>query len=198
MQDNINDTGSLNRDLPNPIAFNSWKHHLGYVKSFLQNQTNHTKSDSFIREIVLFIGDSQLDFYIGNLTPINIADEILSILDKNIVVTQADYLNWLSSEGADFRCVSISDGSSWTLRLGQSSRYVHIHPSRHSAKTVRVKSSSLKSVYAFLFYYGVSDIEITVEKINFARNRLAKLPTLKPNSHLAAITRIIQYFASDF
>lgn len=186
---------SLNNELPKPIAFNCWKHHLGFVKGFLQNQTNYSKSEPFIREVIQFIGTSQFDFYIGNQTPMGIVNEIVSILEKENVLVLSDYSNWLSKEGADYRCVFISDGSNWTLRLGQGDRYVHIHPSRHSKKTVRVKSSSLKSVYAFLFHYGISDAEISIEKINFVRNRLAKLPTLKPNSPLAAITRIIKLFS---
>jgi len=194
MLDNSNEIKSLNDELPKPIAFNCWKHHLGFVNGFLQNQTNYTKSDAFIREVIQFIGTSQFDFYIGNQTPMSIANEILSILEKDNTLALSDYTNWLTLEGADYRCVSISDGSNWTLRLGQGDRYVHIHPSRHSKKTVRVKSSSLKSVYAFLFHYGVSDAEISIEKINFVRNRLAKLPVLKPNSPLAAITRIIKLF----
>jgi len=195
MPDNSYEIKSLNSELPKPIAINCWKHHLGFVNGFLQNQTNYTKSDAFIREVIQFIGTSQFDFYIGNQTPISIANEILSILEKDNMLALSDYTNWLTLEGADYRCVSISDGSNWTLRLGQGDRYVHIHPSRHSKKTVRVKSSSLKSVYAFLFHYGVSDAEISIEKINFVRNRLAKLPILKPNSPLAAITRIIKLFS---
>jgi len=194
MPDNSYEIKSLNGELPKPIAFNCWKHHIGFVKGYLQNQTNYSKSDAFIREVIQFIGTSQFDFYIGNQTPMSIANEILSILEKDNTLALSAYTSWLTLEGADYRCVSISDGSNWTLRLGQGDRYVHIHPSRHSKKTVRVKSSSLKSVYAFLFHYGVSDAEISIEKINFVRNRLAKLPVLKPNSPLAAITRIIKLF----
>ena len=194
MPDNSYEIKSLNGELPKPIAFNCWKHHLGFVNGYLQNQTNYTKSDAFICEVIQFIGTLQFDFYIGNQTPMIIANEILSILEKENTLALSDYKIWLTLEGADYRCVSISDGSNWTLRLGQGDRYVHIHPSRHSKKTVRVKSSSLKSVYAFLFHYGVSDAEISIEKINFVRNRLTKLPVLKPNSPLAAITRIIKLF----
>lgn len=195
MLDNSYEIKSLNVELPEPIAFNCWKHHLGFVNGSFQNQTNYTKSDPFIREIIQFIGNSQFDFYIGNQTPLSIANEILSILEKNNAIALSDYTNWLLSDGADYRCVSISDGSNWTLRLGQGNRYVHIHPSRHSKKTIRVKSSSLKSVYAFLFYYGTSEVQISVEKINFVRNRIAKLPSLKLNSPLAAITRLINLFS---
>lgn len=194
MLDNSYEIKSLNSELPKPIAFNCWKHHLGFVRGCLDKQTNYTKSDAFIREIIQFIGDSQFDFYIGEQTPLSIANEILSMLEKNSVLALPDYTNWLAEDGSDYRCISISDGSNWTLRLGQGARYVHIHPSRHSKKTVRVKSSTLKSVYAFLFHYGISEVEISIEKINFVRSRLAKLPSLKPNSPLAAITRIIKLF----
>ncbi len=194
MFDENYDIKSLNSELPKPIAFNCWKHHLGFVNDLLCKQSNYSQSDSFIREVLQFIGESQFDFYIGDQSPISITNEIISILEKNNALALSDYKSWLAVDSADYRCVSISDGSNWTLRLGQGDRYIHIHPSRHSKKTVRVKSSSLKSVYAFLFHYGVSDVEVSIEKINFVRSRLAKLPSLKPNSPLAAITRIIKLF----
>ena len=194
MSDISHDIKSLNSALPKPIAFNCWKHHLGFASEFLRYPTNYSKSDSFIREIIQYIGDSQFDFYIGEKEPVDITTELLAILERNNALAHTDYINWLSIDGFDYRCVSISDGSNWTLRLGQGDRYIHIHPSRHSKKTVRVKSSSLKSVYAFLFYYGIPDVELSVEKMNFVRNRFAKLPSLKPNSHLAAIARILNLF----
>lgn len=195
MIENNHEIKSINQDLPKPIAFNCWKHHFGYVRDRLNDQTSYLSNDNFIREMVQFIGESQFDYYIGSLDATNIATEIIEQLNTKNVLNQITYKEWLCSEGNDYRFISLTDGSNWTLRLGQgNTRFIHIHPSRYSKKTVRVKSSSLKTAYAFLFYYGLSDVEISNEKINFIRNRFVKLPGLKPFSPLTAIRRILDLY----
>ncbi len=196
MAENYQDIKSINNELPKPIAFNCWKHHFGFVRNILNNPTNNSKNDNYIREIIQFIGESQFDYYLGNLDVFVVANEVSDYLKSQNAFNQIDYKEWLNSEGADFRCISLSAGSNWTLRLGQGNdRYIHIHPSRHSKKTVRVKSSSLKTAYAFLFFYGLSDAEISIEKVNYVRNRIAKLPALKPHSPLTALRRILDLYA---
>ncbi len=195
MVDNQQEILSINYELPKPIAFNCWKHHLGYVRNVLDKQTNYSKNDTFLREIVQFIGESQFDYYLGTLDVFSISNEVIDYLKSVKAFSHNDFKEWLASEGADYRCISLSDGSNWTLRLGQGDdRYIHIHPSRHSKKTIRLKSSSLKTAYVFLFYYGLSDAEISIAKVNHVRNKFAKLPPLKLTSPLAAISRIINFF----
>lgn len=196
MSDNQNVLKSINYDLPKPIVFNCWKHHLGYVRNILINKTDYGRNENFIREIVQYIGESQFDFYTGSLDVFSIANEVILYLKSQNVVSLSEYQEWLILEGVDFRCVLLSDGSTWTLRLGPSSdRYIHIHPSRHSKKTIRVKSSSLKTVYAFLFYYGLSNAEVSIEKVNHIRNKFAKLPVFRSSSPLTAICRILDLFS---
>jgi hypothetical protein len=186
---------SLNSELPKPIAFSSWKHHLGYVKQELSRPRNALSNDSFILEIVQFLGDSNIDFYFGTLDLKTITSEVIQKLESEKVYNLNEYKNWLISEGLDYKCIFLSDGSNWTLRLGQNdSRYIHIHLSRHSKKTVRVKSSTLKTVYAYLLYYGLSDDDFTIEKVNFVRRKFVKLPSFKPTSALAAVSRILDLF----
>jgi len=195
MADNQYDSKSLNNELPKPFAFSSWKHHRGYVHQVLSNQNKALSNESFILEVVQFLGDSNIDFYTGILDVKAISSEIIQKLEAERINTLSDYKNWLSTEGSDFRCISLSDGSNWTLRLGQNeSRYVHIHPSRHSKKTVRVKSSTLKTAYAFLLYYGLADIDLSVEKLNFVRRKFVKLPPFKPTSAMVAVSRILDFF----
>jgi len=195
MADNQYDSKSLSNELPKPIAFSSWKHHRGYVHQVLSNQNKVCSNESFILEVVQFLGDSNIDFYTGILDPKAISSEIIQKLESEKINNLSDYKNWLFTEDLDYKCISLSDGSNWTLRLGQSeSRYVHIHPSRHSKKTVRVKSSTLKTAYAYLLYYGLSDIEFSVEKINFVRRKFVKLPPFKPTSAMVAVSRILEFF----
>jgi len=195
MVENSCEAKSINHELPKPIALNCWKHHLGYVKHLLNNQTNNSRDTAFIRDILQFIGESQFDFYIGNLDAHGISEEVINQMKLINTLNPTDYQAWICSEGRDYQCISLSDGSNWTLRLGQNqNRYIHIHPSRHSKKTIRVKNSTLKTVYAFLFYYGLSNAEISIEKINFIRNKMVKLPTFKATSALVAISRLFNHF----
>lgn len=196
MVENHQEIKSINHELPKPIALNCWKHHLGFVRNVLAKQSNYSKSDTFLHEIVQFIGGSQFDYYLGTLDVNTLSNEVIDFLKSENAFSPKNYKEWLNSEGIDYRCISLSDGSNWTLRLGQGDdRYIHIHPSRHSKKTIRVKSSSLKTAYVFLFYYGLSDSEISIVKVNSVRNKFAKLPALRLTSPLAAISRILNLFA---
>lgn len=195
MADNQYDSKSLCVELPKPIAFSCWKHHRGYVHQKLSNQNKALSNETFILEVVQFLGDSNIDFYTGILDINAISNEIIQKLESEKINSISDYKNWLSLEGSDYRCIPLSDGSNWTLRLGQNeSRYVHIHPSRHSKKTVRVKSSTLKTAYAYLLYYGLTDIDLSVEKLNFVRRKFVKLPPFKPTSAMVAVSRILDFF----
>jgi hypothetical protein len=196
MDDNHQDIKSIIQKLPINIAFSCWKHHLGFARNALNNRTNYSKSDNFIREIVQLIGGSNIDYYIGTLDILTIANEVIDYLKTENAFNPTDYKEWLISENTEYRCILLSDGSNWTLRLGKADeRYIHIHPSRYSKKTVRVKSSSLKTAYAFLLHYGLSDSEISTDKINLVRNKFVKLPALKPISPLTAIRRILDLFS---
>jgi hypothetical protein len=197
MIENQYETKSINQELPKPIAFNCWKHHLGFVKNILNNQTNYNQSETFIREVIHYIGESQFDFYKGELNIHSISNEIIISLESINALSLNEFKEFIGSEGKDYKCISLSDGSNWTLRLGQNDdRYIHVHPSRHSKKTVRVKSSTFKTVLAYLFYYGLPNNDILVEKVNFVRSRFVKLPPFKSSSALIAISRILNLFTT--
>ena len=186
---------SINYELPKPIALNCWKHHLGFVKHLINHQIKSSGNEELLREIIQFIGESQFDFYTGTLDVNSISNEVISQVKLLNALTLSDYQAWICSEGKDYKCISLSDGSNWTLRLGQNDdRYIHLHPARHSKKTIRVKNSTLKTVYAFMFFYGLTNAEISVQKVNFVRNKFVKLPPYKPSSALVAFSRVFDLF----
>lgn len=196
MTDNQYEIKSICDELPKPIALNCWKHHLGYIKTVLALPSN-IRNEEYIHEIIQFLGESQFDLYTGPLDILDISEEVINQLKFINAINLVEYKTWINSDGKDYKSISLSDGSNWTLRLGQSdNRYIHIHPSRHSKKSIRVKNSTLKTVYAFLFFYGLTKDKITIEKVNFVRNRFVKLPPLKPSSALVAISRIFNLFVS--
>jgi len=195
MAEIVNGALSINQRLPKPIAFNCWKHHMGYIKDSLDSNESFSTSHLNIHEIIQFIGDTNVDFYYGDLDPISISNQIINHIEQEITISIDTYNEWICSEGNDYKTIYLSDGSNWTLRLGQiKERFIHIHPSRHSKKTVRVKSSTLKTVMAYFFTFGIYDVQISVEKINKVRSKIAKLPSLKPTAPLVAVFRIADRF----
>ena len=108
MVENQYEAKSLNYELPQPIALNCWKHHLGFVKHLLNNQTNYSKNEAFIREIIQFIGESQFDFYIGTLDAFSISNEVIGQLKLLNALDLIDYKAWICSEGKDYKCILLS------------------------------------------------------------------------------------------
>ena len=195
MDETLNGVMSINDGLPKPIAFNCWKHHLGYIKSVLNSNDLNSGSHLNIQETIQLIGESQVDFYYGSLDPNSISNQIISQIESKIALNIHDYKEWISSEGSDYKNIFLSDGSNWTIRLGQSDeRYIHIHPSRYSKKTIRVKSSTLKTVIAYFYQYGFIDDQLTAEKVNRVRHKIVKLPPFKSTSPLVAVSRILNLF----
>jgi hypothetical protein len=82
MNELFNGSLSLNLILPKPIAFNCWKHHLEYVKSTLDSNSYFNVSRLNIHEIIQHIGESNVDFYYGNLAPETISSQVISYLEK--------------------------------------------------------------------------------------------------------------------
>ncbi|MDX2071127.1 MAG: hypothetical protein SFV55_22045 [Haliscomenobacter sp.] len=126
--------------LPKPVLFHPLKHHLGYIRHFIQNTTD----DEFYAAIPR-IGASQMDLYCGELSLLNIGQEILVQLAAMEIATESDFISFLAI-GKGHQNLIISDGSSWTLLRGDDPEfYVHIHPARYARHCIRVKAGVLKT-----------------------------------------------------
>ncbi|RJP72725.1 MAG: hypothetical protein C4539_03170 [Ignavibacteriales bacterium] len=165
----------------NPVLLNLWKHHLGFIIGNIVK----TKSEAdleIIRTNLLKIGGSQMDLYIGSLTPENILDQVYSFIQSNQLTTKENYQSWLSSDsGKEYSQFSLSDKSDWTFRLGnEEDKFVHIHPSRYSPNTIRIKATVLKTailVFSFLNFKNGSYIDINL--INRLRKEYLEESPLK-------------------
>ncbi|GBD86423.1 hypothetical protein BMS3Abin03_00343 [bacterium BMS3Abin03] len=120
-----------------------------------------------------------MDIYLGKLSPQSIAAEIIHKLKQSGSDSISTFKSWLYDTGKDYRLLTVSDKSVWTIRLSNNSkRYVHIHPGRYSPHTVRVKALTLKTAI-------VSAILSTKEKyfeltfINNIRVSILNAPPLK-------------------
>lgn len=175
-----------------PILFNPIKHHTGAIKQIIGETTNE---EDLLRTL-LTIGESQMDLYVGELSVGEITQQIIKQLKQKNVITQTEYSEWINSGGSDYKMLTLSDNSQWTLRLSNDNeKYIHIHPGRYSPRTMRIKANTLKTaiavnVYAKVNKYNPLDLEI----INYARKEILGESPIKSISTNSGLGKIIALF----
>lgn len=183
----------INCSIPLPLTFNCWKHHTGLIKKQIEFYRGEKISVNELQKSLLVIGESQMDLYVGKLSPQSICDELVSQLKSTGVLAFEEYKKWLFEKGKEYRLTEISDSSVWTLRLGnQEERYVHIHPGRYSPVTIRVKALTLKTAIAVLIInYEKTFTLIDTQQINEVRMKILNLPPIKKVTSNSAVIRVI-------
>jgi len=188
-----------NFKIPLPVTFNCWKHHAGFIKSQTDLLQKSKMSKDALRKLLLIIGESQMDLYLGKLNPNQIANQIINNAKGYGAKSYSVYGNWLSEEGKSYKQMRISDKSVWTLRLGnEKKRYIHIHPGRYSPLTIRVKAVTLKTTIAVRVLVEEIDSELpNLKSINEVRTSFLKLPPLKSLSLSSGIGKFLNIFNQD-
>ena len=102
-------------------------------------------------------------------------------LQKQNHFEDEQYNHWISSSKKSYKLVDIRDDSRWTLLIGKGDgRYIHIHPARYSAKTMRIRALPFKTATMLL---ATPQIELTsenlVESINYIRKLYFNEPPVK-------------------
>ncbi|MEJ2505980.1 MAG: hypothetical protein P8Y81_06935 [Ignavibacteriaceae bacterium] len=186
----------LNCNIPPPVNLNCWKHHAGFIKEQIHLIAHKKISEPGLKKILLTIGESQMDIYLGKLTSTQIAKGITETLKKNFKFKLNNYSKWLSEEKKDYKLLTISDKSVWTLRLGKDQeRYIHIHPGRCSPLTIRVKSSTLKTyILSEVFSIDKETKQDELMYINKLRVGFLNLPPLKSISSSKGLLRLRNLF----
>ena len=139
-----------------------------------------------------------IDLYYGNLSIEDICKEITEILKTENHYKKDEYISFLNSIGKKYRKIKLSDGSGWTMLIGrEAERYIHIHPSRASKRTIRVRAIALKTALMLLIYRELSDLENElVPAVNDIRlNYLGESP-IKNESYTKGLRRVLKVFAS--
>ncbi|MBZ0199687.1 MAG: hypothetical protein K8H86_07465 [Ignavibacteriaceae bacterium] len=174
-----------NFSIQSPFIFNCWKHHLQFLKKSARLPIEEIKKG------IVHLGESQMDLYTGTLTLKNICDEIEVQLERVIKINLLNYLQWLQADGKSYKAITLSDGSQWTLRFGEDPiNYIHIHPCRQSANTIRVKSYALKT--ALIITSLNSDKQINTEFINLIRKEYLSLAPVKSVKEDAAVLKLVE------
>ncbi|NJM25246.1 MAG: hypothetical protein HC859_06895 [Bacteroidia bacterium] len=168
-----------------PIRFNPLKHHADHICNYIQAHS----WDDWAGQIEL-LGSSVIDIYTGNLTPAQIADEVIGHLKAEGMDGREAFFAWVRSHHG-YRMCMLSDGSLWVLRESPlPEAYVHIHPGRRSPQTLRLSANTLKTAITCVFCLERGDIpDLGLESINKVRTSILDLSgihTLKKNSGAGA------------
>jgi len=184
---------AINCNIQLPLTFNCWKHHSGFIKNQIEFYRGEKISVEELQKTLLVIGESQMDLYVGELSPLKICDEIVSKLKSTGVLAFEAYKKWLFEKRNEYKLIEISDNSVWTLRLGNKrEKYIHIHPGRYSPITLRVKALTLKTAIAVLIInYEKNFPLMNTLQINDVRKKILNSPPVKKVSSNSAVVRVI-------
>jgi hypothetical protein len=174
-----------------PFLFNPLKHHLGFIREFINLNIDKNGTDlQDLEKDLKHLGTSVMDIYTGSLTIRNILNETEMYLKQRNLLSIETYSVWAGIKMKCFRIISLSDGSQWTLKFHPNAlRFVHIFPARNSQHTFRVKSNTLKS--ALIYYIIIGKDLITGDDLNKVRPLLGLSP-IKDAIDSEAIVEMIE------
>lgn len=135
--------GSCLPVLPEPVLFNPWKHHLGFIQERLRT------GDRDPLQCLALIADNVTDLYTGAFKPDTVAREVIGRLRENNALEPGPFSAMLGQHSRNYCTLELSDASLWVLLWGrEKKRHVHIHPARVSRSVIRVKGIALKTAIA--------------------------------------------------
>lgn len=175
-----------------PVTFNAYKHHLGFLRKQVEVWKRKGWKDA--EHEIKLIGNNLIDLYFGRLTIDEIIDEILLFAEKNELTSSEKLAQWLGP--LEYRKAELSDKSFWVIKQGQdASRFLHIHPGKHSPFTIRVKANNLKTVIAIKILVG-GDFLPDLSLVNKIRTERLKMSPVKGLIEGKGITRLLANFSS--
>lgn len=177
--------------IPEPFLFNPVKHHLGFIKDFINFYVDNSFTDiQSLTKDIKHIGRSVMDIYTGSLSVRRIFMETEKYLKFNNIFVSESYSEWVGIKTGCFRIISLSDGSRWTLKYHNNPfKFVHIFPARNSQHTFRVKANTLKSALIYNIIIG-KDL-VTGDDLNKVRPLLGLSP-VKDSLDTEAILEMIE------
>ncbi len=186
--------------IPEPFLFNPLKHHLGYIKNYINirieaSDKGNTSAESFTGPTLLIrqlkhLGTSVMDVYAGQMPVMEICGEIEDYLVSHRLLSSSSYSEWTGKSKDCCRIIPLNDGSQWTLKFHNSTnRFIHFFPARNSSHSFRVKSNTLKS--AMIYYILIGKDYITRDDLNRVRPLLGLSP-LKDTIDARAILEMIE------
>lgn len=183
-------------EIPVPITFNPYKHHF----RFLLEETEKWKAKNWtmVEKDLRSIGNNLIDFYVGDLSIIQICKESLDYFKRENITRKNEFSNWLNASA--YKRIKLSDNSEWLVKEGiNPNRYIHIHPAKYSQHTIRVRATTLKTVIA-LNVQSVpfqKEINTNLFAVNNIRMIMLGLSPIKSLTPGAGILRIWKLFDEE-
>jgi len=186
-------------EIPEPFIFNCWKHHFNFIIDQIAGARNNQDEDGLIKGLVK-IGNSQIDLYVGEISPPEILNMVVEKLTKMDLLAPDPYIQWIYQNQDEYQKIRISDDSWWTMKEGNlSGRHVHIHPGRYSPHTIRVKAPVLKTAITVSFLSNDVAGEFPAnDDINYARTNMLDLPPIKGIMKDSEAFRVLELFRTAF
>lgn len=171
----------LATDIPHPVLFNPWKHHVGVLRhriaefGWLGPEALRTFPDQ-----LLVLGTELMDLYTGILSPVQIGEAVMDRLQSLGFLAAESYRAWIESQGGYAVIDLTEDTSHWVLRWGEEhGRYVHLHPGRWTPHTRRVRANVLRTAAMVLAYTAVHGGDPNDRQvINRVRQEFLRLPPI--------------------
>lgn len=184
--------------VPSPVLFNCLKHHLGFIKEFILTNVASKNLEALSPQLRL-IGESQMDLYLGELTPMLISHQIIEQLHAKEAFRKAAYIEFIHTQNIGYQTLILSDTSVWILRIGEvEGRHIHIHPGRYSPQTIRVKASTLKTAIALSVWMKLHNYsEATIEMLNYVRKDILGASPVKSFAATEGFGKIFNLIHSE-
>jgi hypothetical protein len=126
-----------------PVAFNPYKHHLGFLKEQIEKWRMQSWSEAAGE--LLCIGNNLIDLYYGKLTIHAICSQCLAFAEQQNITSSERLAEWIAP--LEYRKTELSDTSLWVIKQGtDAGRFLHIHPAKYSPLSLRVRANTLKTV----------------------------------------------------
>jgi hypothetical protein len=165
--------------LPEPVLFHPLKHHLGYLREFTRQGATYSEAE--LKAALRTLGNSQMDLYTGLLSPLRVAQEVVTHLQEQNLLQPETYRTYLNTISKEYFTLTLSDETDWVLRWGRvDGRHVHLHPARYTGHTTRVKANVLKTAAASVIASRKwGEITIDTPLVNRVRVEWLALPPVK-------------------
>jgi hypothetical protein len=178
------------KHIPPPLLFNPLKHHLGFIREYINENTKRLIDNQSVLRDLKHLGGSLMDVYSGSLPPQKILLEINNYLKVNKLTEREAFNSWAGKGPKDFKTIKLYDDSQWVLKYFENEiRYVHSFPSRYSPHSFRIKANTLKSAILYIIFIGKD--YVTEYSLNLARAESGLSP-VKDVFDTEAITEMIE------
>jgi len=179
-------------DIPIPIRFNPFKHHRNYILSILESA-----SPELIISLLDPVCNNYIDIYTGTMTPSAIGNAVIETLKSKQEFQEEDFSRWVDSKNG-YRQIMLEDRSEWVVRKSiEAERYIHLHPARNGAFSIRFKGSTLKTTY--LLKTSFSDLQepFSLEKVNRIRIQIGLSPIKKLERNKGILNCYEKFFSQE-